>query len=497
MKQPRRYGILTRRVVVSMILVSTVFSAIASAAQLYFSYQRNVTEAFSQTETVKRSFVPGLENALWEFNFEQIDVLLDSVVAQPNIAYAVLVSSTGQEFRRGDDTEEGLQVEWFELRQASAEMAFVGSLEIGVSLASARRSLLNQFFEILASNMIKTLLAAIAMAAVFEFLVGRPLKDIAAHVRARILSDGKQSLSLDRNRSRAPDELDDIVDAFNSTRARIDQQFEELQDEVKQREVAEDALRQQSDQLANTNRNLIQTNREQAEFTYAISHDLKSPTTTMAMLLDEIVTQDNEVLPQDVKFLIENTIKTNQRMRQLIEDLLQYSITINANMAWAPIELSVLLNDIIADLRAEITDSNAQINIAHMPDIIGDEFQIGVLFRNLLSNAIKFRRPDVAPIITIKGRLDRVNQVFELDIEDNGIGIDPEHVDTVFKLFGRLNLHRDYDGTGLGLTLCQRVVNNHNGTINVYPVPGGGTHFHVELEQRHKVNLSSKKTNHN
>ena len=95
MKNPRRYGILTRRVVISMILVSTVFSAIASAAQLYFSYQRNVSEAFSQTETVERSFVPGLENALWEFNFDQIDVLLESVVAQPNIAYAVLVSSTG------------------------------------------------------------------------------------------------------------------------------------------------------------------------------------------------------------------------------------------------------------------------------------------------------------------------------------------------------------------------------------------------------------------
>ncbi len=142
-----------------------------------------------------------------------------------------------------------------------------------------------------------------------------------------------------------------------------------------------------------------------------------------------------------------------------------------------------MVNSVVADIKAKIDINHAQIKIADLPVIMGYQLECRLLFQNLLSNAIKFRKKNVDPIINIS--VEKEDQYFHFIIEDNGIGIDSKYQDKIFVLFQRLNSRQDYDGTGIGLAHCKKIMELHGGKIWIESKVGEGSKFHFTFPINH------------
>lgn len=181
-----------------------------------------------------------------------------------------------------------------------------------------------------------------------------------------------------------------------------------------------------------------------------------------------------------------------RRMSILIDDLLTFSQFSSKPIEFTKLDLNEIVARVLSDLETSIEQAQAAITIFRLPSLKGDDRQLSQLFQNLLSNAIKFRRQDVLPEIQINWSIVKATTITSLlaentlvkaydriDVSDNGIGLDKRHEDRIFKVFQRLHGKSEYEGTGIGLAICEKVVTNHNGIISVESQLGIGTTFSV------------------
>lgn len=248
--------------------------------------------------------------------------------------------------------------------------------------------------------------------------------------------------------------------------------------EAQRSRIAEDARRLQSSLKTSE-----QLRQEQGEFTYALSHELKSPGNTLSMLLEELQALPEVSLQPEAAELVQMGQATVGRMGQLIESVLAYTQTIDSDMTSSWVDLDALLAEVEADLAGDLRDSRAVLVAQPLGSLIGNSVQLWVLLQNLVGNAVKFRALDRTPQITISATRDDVQRRTTLRVTDNGIGIPPEHRKRVFGLFKRLHAAADYPGSGMGLTLCAHVAHKHGGSIAIEdgPAPGVGCSVVVVL----------------
>lgn len=224
-----------------------------------------------------------------------------------------------------------------------------------------------------------------------------------------------------------------------------------------------------------------QLRREQQTFTYAISHDLRSPANTIGMILEEVKLQGN-LLSEDNQMLIDKGIEAVQRMGYQIEDVLSYSQTIGAQTEEERIDLNRMIEEILMDLACDIDPANTAVKNSVCSSIVGNPMQIRALFQNLISNALKFRKPGHQHTVNILSVPSQKG--LSILVSDNGIGIEPKHQRKIFDLFQRLNLRKDFEGTGIGLSLCKQVARNHNIAIGIESDGASGTTFSLEFPEQ-------------
>lgn len=259
--------------------------------------------------------------------------------------------------------------------------------------------------------------------------------------------------------------------------AELEQANERLRAEVEERLRAEEQLR-------TTNAELVRSNRELEDFAYVASHDLQEPLRkiqTFASMLDMDYGQD---LDQEAHRYLERLSQSASRMSRLIADLLSFSRVTTKVKPFEPTDLNQVVNTVLSDLEVAIKETHAEIYVSHLPTIDADEPQMRQLFQNLIGNALKFRRTDRNPVIRIESNLSRNGQPDSrsiLTITDNGIGFDEKYLDRIFTPFQRLHNKEEYEGTGIGLSICRRIVERHGGTITAHSKPGEGTTFIVNL----------------
>ncbi len=256
---------------------------------------------------------------------------------------------------------------------------------------------------------------------------------------------------------------------------------------VTERDIATKKLRKATKKLQFTNNQLKDANREQSEFTYAISHDLKSPANTLGMLLNELKVNDQQ-LDSDSKEIIEHAKATVLRMKNLVESVLKYSKTVGSDMTWKEVDLTQTVKQTLNDLKYEIKVADAKIEVDSLPVIEGCSFQLGMLFQNLLSNAIKFNESKNQCLVKVDLLPSTNKNKVKIAINDNGIGIAAKYHDKIFGLFQRLHTQDAYSGSGIGLALCRRVVKNHNGDIKIESKENQGTTFIFTLNKK-RVNF--------
>ncbi|HEX2961166.1 MAG TPA: MEDS domain-containing protein [Ignavibacteriales bacterium] len=250
---------------------------------------------------------------------------------------------------------------------------------------------------------------------------------------------------------------------------------------INQKLNAEIEMRKQTeDLLLKTLRELERSNSELEQFAYVASHDLQEPIRMISVytrMLERQLEGKLDPRSQQCLFFLSDGSK---RMHALVQDLLAYSRLTSAKEPFVPTDMNSVLAEVMLDLQVAITDYNAEIEIGEMPRITADPTQMRQLFQNLIQNAIKFKS-DADPFIQIC--CERNDTEWHFSIKDNGIGISPEYNDRVFVIFQRLHEKEKYPGTGIGLSVCKKIVERHGGRIWIESKEGSGSTFHFTISR--------------
>lgn len=226
----------------------------------------------------------------------------------------------------------------------------------------------------------------------------------------------------------------------------------------------------------------IESNLQLENFAYVASHDLREPVRTMRTFAQILDRHLGASLDEDSRSYLDFIINGANQMNQLIEDLLAYSRVNTDPMEIEPIAIHELLDEIESGLDSSIKDAKATIERYHLPEHIhGSQIRIKQLFQNLIANGIKFRKSVIEPVIEISSK--ETSTHWQFAIRDNGIGIRPEFFEQIFKLFKKLHPRNEYQGTGIGLALCQKIVDQHHGEIWLESQLGKGTTFFFTIRK--------------
>jgi PAS domain S-box-containing protein len=232
---------------------------------------------------------------------------------------------------------------------------------------------------------------------------------------------------------------------------------------------------------------LARSNRELEEFAYVASHDLQEPLRMVASYVQLLERRYGDLLDGAAHEFMQFAVDGTVRMKRLINDLLTYSRVETEGRECTPLELGTVLDEVEANLRSSIDESGATIEREELPTVLADEVQMIQLLQNIVGNAIKYCG-DVAPRITIGATED--DGFWEIYIRDNGIGIEPRHAARVFQIFQRLHNGNQYEGTGIGLAICKKIVERYGGTISVTSNVGQGSTFRFSLPKASKLVLA-------
>ncbi len=239
------------------------------------------------------------------------------------------------------------------------------------------------------------------------------------------------------------------------------------------------------EQLRTYNNQLIQSNKELEQFAYIASHDLRSPLTTLISFTKILKKKLAHKLDATEVELMGFISDGASNMQELVNAILEFSRINNQETKYKPLSPYRLLNNLKLEMDADIKSSNATILLGEMPDtIFGDRIKIKQVLQNLIANGIKFTKKEVSPIIEINCKIQK--DYWQFEVKDNGIGINKEFNDKIFMLFQRLHTATQYEGTGIGLSLCKKIVKQHGGEIWVESKEGEGSTFYFTIKKNPK-----------
>jgi PAS domain S-box-containing protein len=270
--------------------------------------------------------------------------------------------------------------------------------------------------------------------------------------------------------------------------------------DITERKRAEVALALKADELARSNAELEQ-------FAFVASHDMQEPLRKIQAFGDRLKLKCDSVQMGDGRDYLERMQNAAARMQTLINDLLAFSRVIRSSEPFVPVDLDAITKEVLNDLEVRIEKSGARVEMENLPTIDADPTQLRQLMQNLISNALKFQPSNAAPVVKIQARAlepdspawdaesfkqqpngsskapaaSTTSQLYEITVQDNGIGFDEAYREKIFAVFQRLHGRNDYEGTGIGLAVCRRITDRHGGTITARSKVGQGATFIVTL----------------
>ncbi|HVJ87525.1 MAG TPA: CHASE3 domain-containing protein [Caulifigura sp.] len=255
--------------------------------------------------------------------------------------------------------------------------------------------------------------------------------------------------------------------------------------EVTQREAMADVLerrvRERTLELADANTSLKNSNRELEQFASVASHDLQEPLRKIEAFGDRLK-MSREALNEQSRDYLDRILSSATRMRTLINDLLSFSRVATRAQPFKPVQLAVIAKEVVGDLEGRLQQTQGLVELGELPEIEADPTQMRQLFQNLIGNALKFHRDGVPPVVRVSAaQSESLPENVTLTVADNGIGFEEQYLDRIFEVFQRLHGRNEFEGTGIGLAICRKIVERHGGSITARSKPGDGSTFLVTL----------------
>ena len=258
--------------------------------------------------------------------------------------------------------------------------------------------------------------------------------------------------------------------------------YKKIDDDAALLIVRDITKRKQAQQALVTYANeLERSNREYQDFAYVASHDLQEPLRKIQTFGDRLGTRSAGNLDDHSLMYLTRMQGAAQRMQKLIVDLLAFSRVSTQGMPFKTVNLNKVIRLVMLDLETKIEEVGATIAVADLQDVEADATQMRQLFQNLLENALKFSKPNVAPLVEINGRILPGSKLYEIRAKDNGIGFDEKYNERIFLVFQRLYGRSAYEGTGVGLAICKRIVDRHQGIITAESSLNEGATFIIQI----------------
>lgn len=488
-----------RRLLLAIILFSSLVTLIATAVQLYTDYRRDLNQIKSRLTDIENSYLASLGASLWNLDIDQLRLQLEGIRQLPDIQ-AVAVTETNQNvstplhIKLGDWREKQTISRTYPIEhQVGSESRTIGTLVVQASLTEVYNRLWEKAMVILFSQGVKTFLVSSFILYIFYHFVTTHLAKIAHHVSQYELTRPPPPLRLERDQPSKPDELDQVVSAFNTLSDNLSQAFEHMrevnitlaQDIIARREAEEEVKRLNAileERVRQRTAELEAANKELASFCYSVSHDLRAPLRRIEgfrrLLSDELNAQSST----DMQHYLSRIETGTRDMADMIDSFLRLSRTTQGELS---VE-SVNLSELVARLYKEFSERDPErlVKLDLEPQVWAqvDRRFFEMLLSNLLSNAWKYSS-QVNPAKILFGTRWHEGQK-QYFVTDNGAGFDMKYADRLFAPFSRLHKTEEFEGIGIGLATVQRIIGRHGGRVWADAEPGKGAAFFFTLWER-------------
>ncbi|MGW8251998.1 MAG: sensor histidine kinase, partial [Anaerolineales bacterium] len=314
-----------------------------------------------------------------------------------------------------------------------------------------------------------TFLAAVAAFILAELLIMRQTRSLLQTTQQLSAGDLSARTSVPHNQG----ELGQLARSF-------DQMADSLEQRALERDQAEASMRAYADELERSNREL-------QDFANIASHDMQEPLRKILTFSELLQKRYAGVIDARGEDYLERIDRSANRLYDLINDLLAYSRVTTRAQPFTLVDLNEIVRRVLSDLDLQIEQNRAQVELSDLPTLDADPIQMYQLLQNLVSNALKYHQPGVDPVIRILSPTEIAsaytggNGARQIQVSDNGIGFDEKYLDRIFQPFQRLHGREEFEGTGMGLAICRKIVERHGGSITARSRPGQGTTFIIDL----------------
>ena len=462
-----------------MLITSTVVLLLTCAAYFgyeYYSFRRNTVDHLS---IISRIIAANSTAALAFENTQDAEEVLSSLAVEPTIAGAALYDASGNIFAtyRSKDSiwnTPETQPDWEGFR---FERAYVTGLQPVIHegtrlgslyLASNMQAMYERFtlyIGIAALVVAVSFLVAYLLSNRLQKNLSRPILDLAATARA-VSENTDYSV---RAKKYANDEVGLLTDAFNKMLVRIESQNQEIK-----------ALNQDlENKVEMRTKDLETAYREMEAFSYTVSHDLNAPLRHIDSYVNILLTRNEDGLDDQTKKTLDIITKKTRRLRQLIDDLLAFSQLGRKELMRDNVKINNIVADIIAEYKKMDNHAAVTFTIDPLPDAFCDAATIRQVWENLISNAVKYSGQRSNPVIHVRSQRGNDSTVYS--VQDNGAGFDMKHYHKLFNPFQRLHNQSDFEGTGVGLAIVERIISKHGGKIWAESKVDQGTTFYFSI----------------
>jgi signal transduction histidine kinase len=287
-----------------------------------------------------------------------------------------------------------------------------------------------------------------------------------------------------------------LIDLYRKNRILFEQEQKliainkNLELEINDRKASEEKIRQLNQQLLENIDQLESANKDLERFAFMASHDLQEPLRKIRLFSDRLYIKYKDVIQDDSK-MISLIQKSAERMQALIIDILSFSKISMEKTEFEKSDLNLLVKDLLSDMSEEVQQKKATISVEHLPELVVSPRLIRPLFQNLINNALKYKKKDQDPVIKIRAEShvqmigqngkSKTRKYWRIIVEDNGIGFDQKYAEDIFGMFKRLHNNTEFEGTGIGLALCKKIIEHHHGFISARSKVNEGSTFVISL----------------